>query len=281
MNEQGIPRLISKWMCHKLECLADFFTVYTEKDSSRYYLELFAGCGSCTCRGIDCVVDDSELRALKAKSRFSKCIFIVRESRDAENLSRLIKSYAAGTIIAGNCINEEVLRRAFNIIPRSAASLALIDPTGYTRLRWSTVKKLARHGSDWQGHKMDLLIIFPLEMALLRNLTRAECEASIDRLYGNRKWQQVRQQRLEDKMDRDQARRELVALFKKGLKSLGYRFVGDIRPARFSNPPYYHVIWASDTASRLRELTEIWEKPRYLPCELFHSEGERTSINEK
>jgi hypothetical protein len=131
MNEQGIPRRISKWMCHKLECLADFFNTYAEENSNRYYLEPFAGCGSCTCRGTDCVVDDSELRALKAKSRFSKCIFIVRESPDAENLARLTKSYAAGTIITGNCINEVVLRRAFNIIPRSAASLALIDPMGY------------------------------------------------------------------------------------------------------------------------------------------------------
>jgi three-Cys-motif partner protein len=273
MKEQGITKQISKWMCHKLECLADFFITYTEENGNRYYLEPFAGCGSCTCRGTDCVVDDSELRALKAKGRFSKCIFIVRESQDAKNLDRLTELYTAGTIITGNCINEEVLRQAFNIIPRSAASLAFIDPMGYTRLRWSTVRKLARHGSDWQGHKMDLLIIFPLEMALLRNLTRAQCEASINRLYGNRKWQQVRGKRLKDKISRDYARKELVALFKSGLKGLGYRFVGDIKPARFSNPPYYHVIWASDTAGRLRELAEIWKKPRYLPCELFHGDG--------
>jgi three-Cys-motif partner protein len=164
------------------------------------------------------------------------------------------------------------MRQAFDLIPRSAASFALIDPPGYTRLRWSTIRKLAAHGIDWRGHNMDLLIIFPLEMALLRNLTRLECEASINRLYGNQKWQQVRQKRLDGKIGHDKTRKQLVDLFKAGLKSLGYRYVEDLRPARFSNPPYYHLIWASDSSSRIKELANAWSRERYLPCELFHNE---------
>ena len=41
-------------------------------------------------------------------------------------------------------------------------------------------------------------------------------------------------------------------------------------PARFSNPPYYHVIWASDRTSRTADLKETWGRERYLPCEMFH-----------
>ncbi len=268
-----VARQISKWVCHKLECFSDYIEVYTGKISGGCYLELFAGCGSCSCRGTDCLIDGSELRALKTKNGFTKCIFVVRSGQDAENLERLtVARNSDSSVISGNCISERVMRQAFDFIPRSAASFAFIDPAGYARLRWSTVKKLAAHGRDWRGHRMELLITLPLEMALLRNLTRPECEASINRLYGNRQWQQIRQKVLDGKIGADKARKQLVALFKAGLKSLGYRYVDDLKPARFSNPPYYHLIWASDRSSMIKELADAWSKPRYLPCELFHDE---------
>jgi len=279
MNELNIPgkipRQIRKWTCHKLECFTDYIEAYTGTlpNIRCCYLDLFAGCGRCTCKGTDCIIDDSEIRALKTK--FAKCIFVVRNPQDAENLKKLTTPLAtdnAVEIITGNCISEKVMRHAFDLIPRSTASLAFVDPPGYHRLRWSTIKKLATHGSDWRGHKIDLLIIFPLEMALLRNLTRPECEASITRLFGNSKWQQIKQKKLDGKIELNKVRQKLVALFKTGLKGLGYRYVEDFRPAHFTNPPYYHLIWASDTGSRIKMLEAAWGKPRYLPCELFHNE---------
>ena len=157
-------------------------------------------------------------------------------------------------IITGNCINEKIMQQAFDIIPRSKSSLALIDPVGYKKLRWTTVKKIASKGMDWDGHKTDLLIFFPLEMAVLRNLTREECQTSIDRLYGNTGWQNIRQDRLEGKIDHNETGKELIDLFKKGLKELNYKYVDDLQPALFSNPPIYHIIWASDRDSRKMRL---------------------------
>ena len=170
--EGRVPRRISRWACHQLECFSDYIEAYTRAsgNSGCYYLELFAGCGSCTCKGTDCLVDGAELRALK--SRFSRCIFVVKDYQDAENLKRLVAPFSTdNTIITGNLISEKVMRQAFDLIPRSRASFALVDPPGYRRLRWSTIKKLAIHGSDWRGHKIELLIILPLEMSLLRNCT--------------------------------------------------------------------------------------------------------------
>jgi three-Cys-motif partner protein len=268
-----IPRKINKWLCHKLECFGEFVNTYST-DKSRCYLEPFAGCGLCTCKDTDCIVDGTELRALK--NGFLRCIFIVRDSRDAASLKKLNTHIKAdSSVINGNCISEKVIRRAFDLIPRSASSFAFVDPPGYNRLRWSTIKKLATHGRDWKGHKADLLIVFPLEMALLRNLTRPDCEASINRLYGNQQWQAVRQKRLDSKIGHSEARKHLVSLFKAGLKSLGYRYVEDVKPARFSNPPNYHLIWASDSSSRAEQLADIWSKPRYLPCELFGDMGKK------
>ena len=97
---------------------------------------------------------------------------------------------------------------------------------------------------------MELLIIFPLEMALLRNLTRQECEASITRLYGNRKWQEIKQKRLENKIGLEEMRHKLVELFKAGLKGLGYRYVEDFKPASPSRQPFYHLIWASEITQK-------------------------------
>ncbi len=272
------PQQVSKWTCHKLECLADFIQkVSAGTKDGGCYVELFAGPGRYDCKEAACTsIEGTPPRVLRIKNRFSRCIFIARDDADAQALAEVIKpldnAHTAHTaqIITGNCVREVVMRQVFDMIPRSTTSLVLIDPPGYAALRWSAIKKLAQHGTDWKGHKMDLLVLFPLEMALLRNLTRKECENSINRLYGGTMWQDVRKKRLEDKLDLEKGRKELIGLFKMNLKGLGYKHVEDTEPARFSNPPYYHVIWASDRTSRAAELKETWGRERYLPCEMFH-----------
>ena len=283
MNElnipEKIPRQIRKWTCHKLECFTDYIEAYAKRlgNSNCCYLELYAGCGSCVCKGTDCRIEDSELRALKAKTKFAKYLFVVRDHQNAENLKRLTTPLNTDNtieIITGNCISDRVIRQLFDLIPRSASSFALVDPPGYRRLRWSTIKKLAAHGSDWKGHKMELLIIFPLEMALLRNLTRSECQASITRLYGNQQWQEIKQGKLNGKIELDEVRHRLVELFKAGLRGLGYNYVEDFKPTWLSSQPFYHLILASDSDIGTKILKDAWGKPRYLPCELLYSQKE-------
>ena len=266
---------IKKWACHKLECLSDYLEGHTRalNNTRCCYLELFARGDNYIYRDTDYPINGSELRALRIKARFAKYIFVVRDRGQAQSLKRLTAPYNGDIgIVSGNCIHRRVLKEVFDLVPRSMASLALIDPPGYRRLRWSLIKNLATHGGDWQDHKTELLIIFPLEMALLRNLTRPECEASITRLYGNSQWLEIKREWQEGKIGPGQARQQLVALFKAGLKGLGYRYVNDFSPACFSKPPVYHIIWASDGNSRIKMIEEAWGKPRYLPGEMFHDE---------
>ncbi len=269
------PKPIRKWTCHKLECFADYIEAYASTMGSNQccYLELYAGGGNCICTGTNCIIEDSSLRALKAE--FAKYIFVVSDSQDADGLKQLTTSHDSVNIITGNPLNDKVLRQVFDLIPRSASSLALIAPEGYRRLRWSTIRKLATHGEDWKGHKIELLIIFPLEMALLRNLTRPECRASITRLYGNSKWEEIKQQRLEGKIGSGKARQRLVELYKDGLKALGYRHIADFKPRYLSKPPLYHIISASDSEGRAKMLAEAWGKERYLPCELLYTRKDK------
>jgi len=269
---------IRKWVCHKLECFTDYIEAYTGAlGKDRYcYLELYAGGGKCLCKGTDCVIEDSALRALSVKRKFDRYILIAQDPDDAQSLEQLTARHDADVnIITGNCVSEKVLKQAFDLIPRSASSLALIDPPGYRQLRWSTIRKLATHGQDWQGHKVELLILFPLEMALLRNLPRPECQSSITRLYGNHDWQEISQKRVDGKISSEKMKKRLVRLFKAGLKELGYKYVEDFKPASPSSHPLYHVISANDSGHRMKMITEAWGKARYLPCELLYDKKDR------
>lgn len=281
MNERSAsemaPREAGRWNCHKLECLADYLYAYSEsmKKSACCYLELFARHERYSCKGTDCIVDGAPLRALKADRAFLKYIFVARGESEEEELSRLLTPFVSHNIqiINVSAIGEKTIRQLFDLVPRSVSCFAYIDPPGYRRVRWTTIKNLAAHGSDWRGNKLELLIMFPLEMALLRNLARPECEASITRLYGNREWQEIKQAKLDSKLALGEVRNKLVELFKNGLRSLGYRYVEDMEPARLSSPPVYHVISACDSTSRMTMLKNAWGKPRYLPCELLYNMG--------
>jgi len=173
-------------------------------------------------------------------------------------------------IIYGNQNNIKIIKRLLDTVPRSTSSLAFIDPAGYRHLDWSTLKELAERGKNWQGQKMDLLIIFPLEMALLKNLMRAECEKSITRFYGNHRWEDIKRQSRAQKLTAEETKTRLVELFKTGIYELGYRYVEDFKPASPTADPYYHLIFASDTGSRLKYLKGAWGKPRFLKCELLY-----------
>jgi three-Cys-motif partner protein len=273
MDEQsrsGI-RHIRRWTCHKLECFTDYVAAYSRSlADDAYYLELYASGGQYSCSAADCTINDSAIRALK--ERFARYLLVVENDQDAKCLRETAAAQNGKNleIIPGNCNNTTVIRQLLDGIPRSASSFAFIDPPGYRRLRWRTIERLARHGTDWKGKKMDLLIVFPMEMALLRNLTRPECEASINRLYGSRQWQDIRQEKLTSIIAPDKVRQRLVALFRDGLKELGYRYATDFKPVSFSRTPFYHLIWASDRDSGTGILAETWGRPRYLPCELLY-----------
>jgi len=283
MNELNIPgkitKQIRKWACHKLECFTDYIEDCTKtlKNTECCYLQLYAGGGSCVCRGTDCCIDDSELRALKTGEKFSKYIFVVRNQQDAENLKQSTAAFNSDNnveIIIGDCNSKKIIRQLLDLVPRSASSFAFIDPGGYRRVHWSTIELLAKHGVDWKGNRVELLIIFPLEMALLRNLARPECHKSITRLYGNEQWEDIKRRKLEGNIKLEEVRYSLVELFKTGLRGLGYRFVEDIKPTGFPQQAFYHLILASDRRNGVEILNRAWGKTRYLPCELLYSKKE-------
>ncbi len=267
--------VIKKWFCHKLQCYGEFIKECAAKlpDGDFYYIELFSSGSNYYCADINDSIAGSEKRSLDIKNGFARYIFIARDTDDSNRVKKLSSNNEKVSIVTGNPINNEVLKQVFDLIPRSSSSFAFIDPPGYHRLRWSMIKKLALHGTDWQGHKAELLIMLPLEMALLRNLTRPDCQSSISRLYGDNLWLKLKDRWQQGILKPEELRPQLVSLFTDSLKKLGYRYVSDVIPAPFSNPPFYHIIWASDRIDYFQLIESIWTKSRYLPCEMFHAKG--------
>jgi three-Cys-motif partner protein len=245
----------------------------TTRKAAYCYLELFTGYGVYPCNGVECSLEGSALRVLKSRAKFKCYAFLAQNHAVSRSLEPLIVPYNTGhniQILVGNPNNEKTLCRLLDQVPRSASGLAFIDPGGYRRLNWSTLEKLAAHGKDWQGTKMELLIIFPVEMALLRNLMRSECAGSVTRFYGNQQWEEIKRQKRVNKAGPDDTKHKLVELFKDGLRNLGYHYVEDFRPASPTHDPYYHLIYAGDSHSRLKSIKEAWGKSRFLRCELLY-----------
>jgi three-Cys-motif partner protein len=222
---------------------------------------------------LDCKLEGSPVRAVKSRAKFTHFSFLTPNRATSERIKASIgdENFPDNIqIVHGNPNNEKSLQKALNFIPRSASSLVLIDPGGYRKFNWSTLENMVAHGKNWQGEKMELLFIFPLEMALLRNLMRPECEQSVTRFYGNQQWEEIKRLKKVSKTDSLDIKRKLVELFKDGLRNLGYRYVEDFKPASPTHDPYYHLIFAGDNASRLRNLKEAWGKSRFLRCELLY-----------
>jgi three-Cys-motif partner protein len=234
------------------------------------YLELFAGPGSYSCNEMNCKLEGSELRVFKTSAEFTRYGFLTSTKTTADNLKSSIASVCKGQveIIVGNPNNPRTLIRLIDNIPRSASSLAFIDPGGYRRLNWETLVELADLGKNRQGEKTDLLIVFPVEMALLRNLARPECSSSLTRFFGNGRWEELKKLKLSSKAG--DIKPGLVELYKNGLTALGYKFVDDFKPVDPSHDPYYHLIFAGYRVSRLKKIKNAWGKSRFLRCELLY-----------
>jgi len=271
MQKQPDPQPVSKAVCHKLECLGDFLAAYPAgiRAGQYYYLELFAGPDFVSCKETGATVPGLSRRAVKVKPGFGGYI-LVKPGSLAET-----GQPAAGEnplTIRGNLIQNTTLRRIFDLIPRSSSIFCIIDPPGYRRLRWTTMKKLITSGTNWQGQRMDLLLLLPVEMAIVKNLNRPECAASLTRFFGTTSWKEINSGLTSGRISAPRARDMLADIYTSGLKSLGYRHVESLNPFKPGHAPLYYIVWASDGESRLKQIKTIWSKTRFLPGEMFHQQ---------
>ncbi len=270
MKKQPDPQPASMPVCNKLECLGEFLEGYTKNIQAEQhcYLELFARPQGVICKKTGAFIPSPAWRAIDLKAKFSRYIVALHKTVADYDFSDLSKK---ALVFKENIIHDHTLHRIFDSIPRSQSILCIADPPGYRCMRWTTMKKIINCSKDWQGHRMDMLLLLPVEAALIKNITRPECRRSITRFFGSNAWETVRDEIISGQTPGYRAPNKLAQIYITNLKNMGYRYVEGLNPARPRHTSLYYIVWASDRQNRLKTIKNIWSKPRFLPGEMFHN----------
>jgi len=263
----------------KLEYLDNYLQAYviaTKQAQQTHYIDAFAGCGQCVLRENGYPVEGSPWRALNAMPPFTHYHFVEKEATLAAHLRKAIlgKSIENADVYTGDC-NQVLPNEILPKIPQHVPSFAFLDPQGL-QLRWATVQALASHR---KGRKMELLILYPYDMAVARLFPLAAknqaTHVTLTRFYGDESWSEQLEQSVGMGESTEQRRDRFVQLYVNNLRSLGYKYINPSEPLYFHHRPLYHVIFASDHEVGTKIMRDVWAKTRFVPGELFYQRVKR------
>jgi len=239
----------------------------------RWFLDLFAGPGRNRDRHrTPGEFDGSPLRALelvgtdRARTAFTDAVFVNRDVRDHEALrARVERLVGEGRsqipmdrIRLIHADANAMLPGLMTTIGRFDYVVAFADITAPSQLPLSSVRELRR-----QGHKsVDFYALFPLEMALIRQLSFSDemmerYAPSITAFFDGDEWREIRQRR-RTSAETPQLKAELVELYLGKLRSI-WHFAGEQeRVGRSERQRLYRMFFATDhpLAQRLAD----WQK---------------------
>lgn len=226
----------------------------------RRYLDLLAGPGC----NIDRERNNSEfegspLRALrysapkKPEIAFTDAVFINYEFDEHQALSaRVARSVAQRqSLIASERIqirNSDanlILPEVMKAIPLGDYVFVFVDITGARHWPFSSVRELRRHGH----RSVDLYLLFPLEMTLIRKLSFEEKMSEryardLTAFFDGEEWRAIRAKRLTS-ADGPQLKREVTELYLSKLRTIWPHAEVQHTIYMASNRPLYRMIFAS------------------------------------
>jgi three-Cys-motif partner protein len=266
-----IPQEIRRWTALKLEHLDAYLQAYVQATKSwgeRYYIDGFAGCGDCVLVENQMPAQGSPWRALEAVPPFSAYYFIEKNGAAADHLRQRINQAGASNahVLTGDC-NKVIPAQVLPELSKRAPSFAFLDPYGL-QLNWDTVVQLAEHRSE-SRYKMELLVLYPYDMAINRSLSWQRAYPALDRFYGDGKIWRTQLEASDSKQETAEQRRDrFLRLYKERLRVLGYTFVDSYGPLYDRHRPKYHVIFAGDNAVGAKIMQQVWSRLRAIPGEL-------------
>lgn len=239
----------------KLSIVADYLPAFTRASSKardRIYIDAFAGCG----RGIDPhsgqLYEGSAALSLNVQPPFTELYLIERDAARSDELKKIAAAHPRAVVLTGDA--NVVIPRLLETLNRDAPTLAFLDPEG-TELHWATVEALARHKRPGRT-KMELLILFPLQMAVLRLLNfkgeeipRAH-RRRLDLMLGAESpWREIVQMRLTGQLSGpEETELAFLDAYCDGLhRRLGYLHVLHREVAGSNGRPLYYLVFASDS----------------------------------
>ena len=239
----------------KLSIVADYlpaFTAVSSKAHDRIFIDAFAGSG----RGSDPrsgeQYDGSAALSLGVDPPFTEVYLIEKDEQRAAELERLTAAHPRARVLNDDAnIAIPMLLQTLN---QHAPTLAFLDPEG-TELHWSTVEALARHKHP-KRTKIELLILFPLQMAVLRLLNFKGKEIPLanrrrlDAMFGAESpWRQIVQMRLTGVIQGpEETEQAFLDIYCDGLhKRLRYKHVLHRAVASERGRDLYYLVFASDS----------------------------------
>lgn len=273
-----LARDVGPWTIVKFTFLREYLNAYVDATkrirtrSDVCFMDIFAGPGHDRERDTGHVVDGSPLIAMSLHSGFGRFIFLDIQEKNIRQLEHEAATRgltnSTHTII-GDC--NLAIDEALSYSPRRGATFCFIDPASGDA-HWSTIKKIAQYKPEG-SRKVELFILFPYDMALVRFLARSEDPQLLGRLDTERRmnavmpdtvrWKAVYQTRNRRLIRPSEARRRFAYIYWMGLKDLGYQHV--LQPKLLTTPkgrPLYFLYFASDHPAGERIMSHVLNKSR-------------------
>jgi three-Cys-motif partner protein len=196
--------------------------------------------------------DGSARLPFQVQPRFTEVYLIEKDPRPARELQKIAAENPEARVINAdvNVAIPELLRT----MNRRAPTFAFLDPEG-TELHWKTVEALARHKPVPPAKtKIELLILFPLQMCVLRLLNFKSGKVpqghvrKLEAMLGAESpWREIWQRRLLGEITTpEETRAAFLDAYCHQLKGLGYRHVLAREVAGDTGRALYYLVFASD-----------------------------------
>jgi three-Cys-motif partner protein len=222
---------------------------------------------------------------------FTKCFLIENDPKRVETLREIATQHPNAKVIPGD-VNDEIAAALREIEPQ-AATFAFLDPEG-TELHWDTIRRLAEHKRGHSKTKVELLVLFPLQMCVLRLLNfktgkvpRAHVE-KLERMLGSESsWRLIWQKRLLGEITTpEETRAAFLDAYCHEIKKLRYNHVLAREVVSDQGRPLYYLVFASDHdagkrimkhefAASMMESGQLFNPAAYTPGVIYDPDEER------
>ncbi len=277
MKKSHAENVVGPWARQKLDALESYLAAYHKVMKNQkfklIYIDAFAGAGWSRIRGsgqeeagpglpLDSeqvaaqeeFIAGSPLRALRTGRGFDQYYFFDEDKRRAKLLGRLRHEHPEKEVHVKDKdanLGVQKLARRFRASP-FARGVAFLDPYG-PHLHWATVEALAK------TRKVDVIINFPLAMAINRLVTRNvdipdNWVRLLDKCFGTHDWHDLAYEVQRDlfgevrSRKRDDTASRLLLLYHRRLERC---FGNTVDPSLVRNTkgaPLYYLMWASSNS---------------------------------
>jgi three-Cys-motif partner protein len=272
-----LTRPIGIWSLEKLATLLLYFRAFTTacgKAGGGYYVDGMAGPGICRLRGArphPYLACGSPLIALRSQPQFQQCSFLEIDRRKVEALRARTAAYGGRAAVYQGDVNLDLSRLLRDQVPSRAPCFCFVDPQGI-ELSFDTISAVAR--TPGRRLKPELLVLFPLRMALLRILTVSrpvglETEGRLDGAFGGHEWFEIYEARRKEHITVADAEVGYLELYCDKVRALGYRWVQSKaivapRAPGMRRQEMYHLVFATDHPAGDKIMQDVFQRPYVL-----------------